>query len=170
MLWWSGVIITDRLRQAHCFQEFVKIDYRIQCRQGLKIPHVDFWRNCKSDKLLANNTITDQLTDFDIKGLKPTVTDSGCEIILRTKTTKKTVATLHVNVFEKIEVKVAIYTVHDTRQTNTNVDNRPVSDPDIENKLNEVYGPQANLNFTVDTTLSKDLNMGENTNDPVLLK
>ena len=52
MLWWSGVIITDRLRQAHCFQEFVKIDYRIQCRQGLKIPHVDFWRNCKSDKLL----------------------------------------------------------------------------------------------------------------------
>jgi len=44
------------LRQAHCFQEFVKIDYRIQCRQGLKIPHVDFWRNCKSDKLLGTDS------------------------------------------------------------------------------------------------------------------
>ena len=117
---------------------------------------------------LANNTITDQLTDFDIKGLKPTVTDSGCEIILRTKATKKTVTTLHVNVFEKIQVKVAIYTVHDSRQINTDVSNRAVLNPDIEQKLNEVYGPQANLNFTVDNTLSQDLDMGAHANDPVL--
>ncbi len=64
---------------------------------------------------LAQNTITESHTDFDFNGLKATVNDSGCKIIVRTKTTKQTIATLHVNVFEKVEVKVAIYKVFDGR-------------------------------------------------------
>lgn len=117
---------------------------------------------------LANQQIEDESTSFDINGLKATPGPDGCQILLQTKDTHATVATLHVNVFEKIEVKVAIYTVHDRRQINTNVEHRTISDPDIEDKLNAVYGPQANLHFSIDTTLSRDLDMGETTNDPVL--
>ncbi len=116
---------------------------------------------------LQNHTITDPLTEFDVTGIKAT-SALGCKIILRRKGKNETIATLRVNVFDKIDVKVAIYTVHDGRQLNTDVGDITNLNQNIESKLNEVYGPQANLNFTVEAILSKDLNMGVNANDPVL--
>ena len=114
---------------------------------------------------LQNNVINNDFTEFEVTGLKAT-SPLGCKILLKPKDRNETITTLHVNVFNKVEVKVAIYNVIDGRSQHANTEfARVISDPDIEKKLNEIYGPQANLNFKV--ILSKNLKMGVNPADPL---
>lgn len=117
---------------------------------------------------ISNNKITGEYKNFEIKGLKPTVAKEGCRIVVKQKADGASIATLHVNVFEKVEIKVNIYTVHDSRHNITDVGEQLATDAKIIDKLNEIYGPQANLHFTLNTTIATDLDMGENANDPNL--
>jgi hypothetical protein len=115
---------------------------------------------------ISANTITGEDTDFEITGIKPTVADAGCDIIVRRKDDGARIATLHVNVFEKVEIKVNVYTVFDGRQHNTELGERTITDIMIKDRLNDIYGPQANLHFTLNPTT--DLDMGANAGDPNL--
>jgi hypothetical protein len=104
--------------------------------------------------------ITGRIIDLTIRGLKAT-SAAGGKVLLRMKSSKATVATLRVRVFDEVEVKVQFYNVVDQRQENTKFNRADFNEKALA-KLNLVYGPQANIKFTaagppIEIDMSQDL-------------
>jgi|GEM_PF-5676666 len=116
---------------------------------------------------LSNQTITGPETSFTITGNADSKNAglAGAKIILRKKNTTEALATLHVHVLPLRTVFFDVFYAWDDRISTSIISPDTMPAAAIGNKLNEIYGSQANINFTLRKTANLSKCYGGIAND-----